>query len=84
MFAGRFSYLVNNFYITVGAVGSSFSPSLPEVRGKINFLNMLANTMFVSAVRKCIRSLTFNPHRINQFYKKFSLLSKNFQEIQGS
>ncbi len=40
MFAGRFSYLTNNFHITATAVGSSFSPDLPEVRGKINFPNM--------------------------------------------
>ncbi len=37
---GRFSYLANNFHVTAGAVGSSFSPGSPEVRGKINFPNM--------------------------------------------
>ncbi len=48
MFAERFSYRVNNFYITASAVSSSFSPGSPEVREKINFLNMFVNTMFVS------------------------------------
>ncbi len=52
MFVGRFSYLANNFHITVSAVGSSFSPGSPEVRGKINFsnmfVNMLANTIFAN------------------------------------
>ncbi len=51
MFAGRFSYLANNFHITVGTVGSSFSPGLQEVRGKINFPKMSA-----SGVYECIRS----------------------------
>ncbi len=51
MLAGRFSYLANNFHVTAGAVGSSFSPSSSEVRGKINFTNMFANS-----VCECIRS----------------------------
>ncbi len=58
MLAGRFSYLANNFHVTAGAVGSSFSPGSPDVRGKINFPNMFANTMFGSGVCKFIHSLT--------------------------
>ncbi len=49
MFAGRFSYLANNFHVTVDTIGSSFSPGFPEVCGKINFLNM-----FASGVHECI------------------------------
>ncbi len=56
IFVRRFFYLANNFHITAGAVGSSFS-GLPEICGKINFPNMLANTMFESGVRECTRSL---------------------------
>ncbi len=48
MFVGRFSYLANNFHVAARAVGSSFSPGSPEVRGKINFPNMFANTVFTS------------------------------------
>ncbi len=48
MFTGRISHLANNFHVTAGAVGSSFSPGSLEVRGKINFPNMFANTMFAS------------------------------------
>ncbi len=33
MFAGRFSYLANNFHLITGTVGSSFSPGSPEVGG---------------------------------------------------
>ncbi len=43
MFARRFFYLTNNFHVAAGTNGSSFSPGLPEVCGKINFPNMLAN-----------------------------------------
>ncbi len=43
MFAGRFSYLANNFHVTAGAVGSSFSTGLLEVCGKIHFPNMFAS-----------------------------------------
>ncbi len=59
VFAGRFSYLANNFHITVGTVGPSFSPGLPEVRGKINFPNLFANIIFASGVCECTRSFTF-------------------------
>ncbi len=52
MFAGRFFYLANDFHVTAGVVGSSFSPSSPQVRRKINFSNM-----FASGVCKCILSL---------------------------
>ncbi len=48
MYAGRFSYLANNFHVTASAVGSSFSPGSPEVRGKINFPNTFANIMFAN------------------------------------
>ncbi len=37
MFAGRFSYLLNNFHITASAFGLSFFPGSQEVRGKISF-----------------------------------------------
>ncbi len=56
MFVERFSYLANNFYVTVSAIGSSFSPGLREVHGEINFSNTFANTMFTSGVHKCIHS----------------------------
>ncbi len=48
MFVETFSYLTNNFHVTAGAVGSSFSPGSSEFREKINFSNMFANTMFAS------------------------------------
>ncbi len=58
MFVERFSCLTNNFQVTAGAVGSSFSPSSPEVRGKINLPNMSANTIFASGVYRCICTFT--------------------------
>ncbi len=58
IFVGRSSYLTNNFHVTAGAVGSSFTTGSREVRGKINFPNMFANTMFAGGVCECIRSLT--------------------------
>ncbi len=61
MFAEEFSYLANNFYVIARAVGSSFSPGLLEIDGKINFPNMFANTMFVSDVREYTRSDTKVP-----------------------
>ncbi len=48
MIAGTFSYLTNDFHVTAGTVGSSFSSGLPKVHGKINFPNKFANTMFPS------------------------------------
>ncbi len=47
LFTRRFSYLANSFHITVSAVGSSFSPGSPEVRGKIYIPNMFAS-MYVA------------------------------------
>ncbi len=48
MFVRRFSCLANNFHVTASAVGLLFSPGSLEVGGKINFPNMLANTMFAN------------------------------------
>ncbi len=64
MFVGRFSYLANNFYITAGAVGSSFSPGSPKVREK----------KFSEHVRECIcrfsdeRLIDFNQIQNNRFF----------------
>ncbi len=44
-FVGRFSSLTDNFHVTASTVGSSFSPGLQEVCGKINFPNMFAHTL---------------------------------------
>ncbi len=44
----RFSYLANNFRVTAGAVGLSFSCGSQEVCGKLNFPNVFADTMFAS------------------------------------
>ncbi len=43
-----FLYVAINFYVKAGAIGSSFSPGSLKVRGKINFPNLFANTMFAS------------------------------------
>ncbi len=43
MFAGRFSYLANNFHVTASAAGLLLPPGSLEVRGKINFPNLFAS-----------------------------------------
>ncbi len=64
MFVGRFSYRTNNFHVTAGAVGSSFSPGSQEVRRKINFPNVFCE----HNIRECIPSLTF--HSVSQWKQK--------------